>query len=180
MTPELIISIDPDLNEPASTRALKGTLDVDSFSVGGMQLDCENGVAYDLLLTNTGEGVVLSGEAACDAVTPCARCLKPARLHIEGSVEGYYVFDSCEGLEGYEDDEYETIAEDGTFDAVPAVMAAIVHATPYVVLCDEACAGLCLRCGADLNDGPCGCEEDDDVDPSNPFAVLKDYEFNDE
>lgn len=41
---------------------------------------------------------------------------------------------------------------------------------PYRPLCKHDCAGLCPRCGADLNAGPCGC----DLSPQNsPFAKLK-------
>jgi uncharacterized protein len=41
---------------------------------------------------------------------------------------------------------------------------------PYRPLCKTDCAGLCPRCGADLNNGPCGC----DLTPQNsPFAKLK-------
>ena len=41
---------------------------------------------------------------------------------------------------------------------------------PYRPLCKKDCAGLCPRCGADLNGGPCGC----DLTPQNsPFAKLK-------
>ena len=35
-------------------------------------------------------------------------------------------------------------------------------------LCSEDCKGLCPRCGANLNDGPCGCKRE--VDPR--LAVL--------
>ena len=42
-------------------------------------------------------------------------------------------------------------------------------------LCRDDCQGLCTACGANLNEGPCGCEPAaaDDVDAANPFAVLK-------
>jgi len=41
---------------------------------------------------------------------------------------------------------------------------------PYRPLCQTNCAGLCPRCGADLNTGPCGC----DLTPQiGPFAKLK-------
>lgn len=43
---------------------------------------------------------------------------------------------------------------------------------PYLPLCKPNCAGLCPRCGADLNHGPCGC----DLTPQNsPFAKLKGF-----
>lgn len=40
---------------------------------------------------------------------------------------------------------------------------------PMKPLCREDCAGLCGRCGADLNHGPCDCRPD--VDPR--WAMLK-------
>ena len=123
---------------------------------------------------------MLSGEASCTAITPCARCLAPTSLEISGAVEGYYLLEPAEDIDGYEDDEFEVIDADGSFDIAPAVIAALVYATPYVILCKEDCAGLCPRCGADLNEGPCSCGETDEIDPLNPFAVLKDLEFGDE
>ena len=37
------------------------------------------------------------------------------------------------------------------------------------LLCKEDCAGLCCRCGKNLNDGPCNCQKE--LDPR--FAALK-------
>ena len=34
--------------------------------------------------------------------------------------------------------------------------------TDSLFLCREDCKGLCPRCGADLNDGPCGCKPEKD------------------
>ena len=41
---------------------------------------------------------------------------------------------------------------------------AVAEVLPMSVLCREECAGLCARCGADLNAGPCDCT-DDEGDP---------------
>ena len=70
--------------------------------------------------------------------------------------------------------------EDGKFDAAGPIEAALVYATPFVILCKEDCKGLCPTCGADLNEGPCACDSSDDIDPDNPFAVLKNLKFNEE
>lgn len=177
---QLVVSIHPDLVEPASTRFLEGTLDEISYRVGGMDLETPDGIQYQLQLTNTGEGIVLSGEASCTAITPCTRCLVPTRIEVSGAVEGYYLLEASEDVDGYEDDEFEVIGADGSFDIAPAIIAALVHATPYVVLCKEDCAGLCPHCGADLNEGPCACNQEDEIDPTNPFAVLKDLKLEDE
>lgn len=177
---QLDVSIQPDLVEPASTRSLEGTLEVSSYNVGGIELETPKGISYQLQLTNTGEGIVLSGDASCLATTPCARCLEPARVEVEGPVEGYYLLEDAESAEGYESDEFEVVDEEGSFDIAPAIMAAIIHATPYIILCSDDCKGLCPSCGANLNEGPCDCGHDDDIDPLNPFAALKDLTFEDE
>jgi len=41
---------------------------------------------------------------------------------------------------------------------------------PLKPLCREECKGLCSRCGADLNQGPCGCPE---IENESPFALLQ-------
>ena len=46
----------------------------------------------------------------------------------------------------------------------------IVIAFPIRALCREDCQGLCAACGADLNQGKCGCES---RSINNKFAVLK-------
>lgn len=151
-----------------------------SYSVGAMELQTPQGVAYELQLTNTGEGVVLSGNLRCSAMTQCARCLKPAHVEINAEAEGYYLLKPADEVEGYERDEFDTVDEDGSFDIAPALEAALVYATPYIILCKEDCAGLCPTCGADLNEGPCACDAQDRIDPMNPFAALKDFKFDDE
>ena len=53
---------------------------------------------------------------------------------------------------------------------------AALLALPMRSLCREDCKGLCPNCGADLNDGDCGCETHTD----SPFAVLKMLEITEE
>ena len=52
-----------------------------------------------------------------------------------------------------------------SIDLAPAVWEELALAAPFKYLCRETCAGLCARCGANLNEGPCGCPPDRD-DPS--------------
>jgi uncharacterized protein len=59
-------------------------------------------------------------------------------------------------------------------------MSALIMETPYVVLCREDCAGLCPTCGANLNEGDCGCaaKAASEPDPMSPFAALKDLDVD--
>ena len=86
----LIIEAYPELSELGAFRVLKGTLDETSYRRGAEVLETPDGISYDLTLTNTGEGILLSGTASCTAHASCARCLAPATLEISGDVEGYY------------------------------------------------------------------------------------------
>ena len=48
------------------------------------------------------------------------------------------------------------IAE-GQIDLLPALRENLILAAPQHPLCQESCAGLCQVCGANLNEGVCGC-----------------------
>jgi uncharacterized protein len=42
-------------------------------------------------------------------------------------------------------------------ELAPMLREHIILAAPMQPICREDCAGLCARCGKDLNEGPCGC-----------------------
>ena len=78
-------------------------------------------------------------------------------------------------------DEFDVLPADKVIDLEPLITAALLLEFPLIPLCDEECKGLCPQCGANLNEGPCGCEpaaDDDDDMPPNPFAALKDFPFD--
>ena len=54
--------------------------------------------------------------------------------------------------------------------------------TPFVVLCQPDCKGLCPHCGANLNRETCDCavraEEERVMSDDNPFAALKNLTFD--
>lgn len=55
-------------------------------------------------------------------------------------------------------------------ELAPMLREQLILATPMHPLCTADCLGLCLRCGKDLNTGPCGCAVEP---PSGPFQVLR-------
>jgi len=91
--------------------------------------------------------------------TVCSRCLKPVRVPKHQFICRAFA-DSLQDEEN--DDIY--LVEGDTVDVDEIISEAIVLEMDSVVLCSEDCKGLCPQCGADLNDGDCGCE-DDNIDP---------------
>jgi uncharacterized protein len=59
--------------------------------------------------------------------------------------------------------------EGDTIDLTPLVHEQAILALPTRPLCGEGCRGLCPRCGANLNAGPCGCPA---PPPDHRLAVL--------
>jgi uncharacterized protein len=84
----------------------------------------------------------------------CRRCLVPVEVAIDAEVEVVFTPDP----DAADDPGVYPLEAAGTeIDLAPAVREELLLAVPAFVSCREECAGLCQRCGADLNSGPCGC-----------------------
>ena len=57
-----------------------------------------------------------------------------------------------------EDNDDIVLLESGRVDAGELARTALILGMDTKTLCSEDCKGLCPRCGANLNDGPCGCK----------------------
>lgn len=79
----------------------------------------------------------------------CDRCLEPAVLSLESDLKTVLTLDSSE------DDS--VWIENGKIDLCKTAYDALVLSLPIRILCKEDCRGLCPTCGANLNDGDCGC-----------------------
>ena len=69
---------------------------------------------------------------------------------------------------GIEENDEIVLLENGQVDAGELAREAFILGMDTKTLCSEDCKGLCPRCGADLNVGPCSCKKE--VDPR--LAVL--------
>lgn len=171
--------VHPALDEQGSRLPFSGTWDISGYSYGDEQLATPAGVRYDLVLSNTGEGVLVEGALEAAIEGQCARCLDTVREQVSAEVEGYFLFEPAEEVEGMARDEFECVDDEGRVDLSGPLMGALVYGTPYVLLCSEDCPGLCPTCGERLADGACTCDgdagdgDDDGYDEESPFAVLR-------
>ena len=93
----------------------------------------------------------------------CARCLREASLAISDELLYLYQLSGLElgtdtrlsSDEGFMPVEVEFFGR--TLDVADQVRESLFLLLPQKALCREDCAGLCPVCGADLNDGACGC-----------------------
>ena len=77
---------------------------------------------------------------------------------------------SCMLAEELQDEDNDEIVllEEGKVDLADLARTAFILGMDTKTLCSEDCKGLCPRCGADLNLGPCSCKKE--ADPR--LAVL--------
>lgn len=115
----------------------------------------------ELRLTKTGVGVAVRGRFRATMDLACSRCLEPFALTVAESFEVQYLpsrelgrEDEAE-LSGAELDVV-PMAED-RIDVDALLRENILLSLPVQPVCREGCRGLCPRCGASLNLGPCGC-----------------------
>jgi uncharacterized protein len=106
-----------------------------------------------------GQDLFFEGEIDARVDAQCARCLEDFRFDfaprfsfIMVPKEGRW---ADEKLDGGGDDL--TWYEGEEIDLSPMLRERILLSLPTLPLCRESCQGLCSRCGADLNDGACGC-----------------------
>ena len=170
------VDLSDRLENPGESYQLSGHIDGDGYAVGEKELTLPEGASYDVVFTNAGDGILVTGIVRASVTGECDRCLEPAAFEVAGEIEEYYLFEEPEDPESYEDG-FELIGPDRVIDLGDAISDAVVMDTPFVVLCQPDCKGLCPTCGANLNEGDCGCAEAAEqawVDSEeNPFAALK-------
>ena len=89
----------------------------------------------------------------------CDRCLE--------AFERAYSFDFshtlARTLSNGDDDEFDdyVVCPDNTLDLSELALSDLMLSLPSKILCKEDCLGLCMKCGKNLNDGECCCDNED-------------------
>jgi uncharacterized protein len=95
-------------------------------------------------------GVVARGEVVAPWEGDCRRCLATVRGELRPRV--------LEVFERSPDPEQTYPLMGDQLDLKPMARDAVLLELPQAPLCSERCPGLCPLCGADLNEGVCGCQ----------------------
>jgi len=123
----------------------------------GVDLELADSVTVEGRLQETGEGdfywhAFLAGGVKGE----CRRCLTDVLVPVDIEIRVLFSADP----ETAEDSGVYLLEKGaGEVDLGEAVREELALAGPSFLLCRDDCAGLCSRCGANLNDGPCSCEE---------------------
>ena len=115
-----------------------------------------------LQVDNLASRFLVNGKLEARGQAECARCLAAFELVWDVPVE-IMVLTDVDSDEG-EGDTLVIRQKRGEVDLDEPLRECLVLAFPAAPICHADCRGLCPQCGADLNQGPCGCRNDD-VDP---------------
>lgn len=124
----------------------------DGFSING---------EAKLVLTN--RSILATGRFNTVISTTCSRCLDDFEhpLEFELSAEffptGSILSTTPTSIDEIQEADGFTIGEDHILDLSEALRQNIVLSLPVKPICKPDCAGLCQKCGQDLNQGQCEC-----------------------
>lgn len=153
---QLLVNVADLLEQPGSLKHVRFEEWVEGLENDLVRIEPQNPLKFDLNLESIAEGAVLvRGEVKVDYTVTCRRCLDEMPLpHAVQMAEVYRPRGGDVWEEGY-------VIENETIDLHPAVRDSVVLNMPLYPLCREDCKGLCPRCGANLNRGPCSCPSED-------------------
>jgi uncharacterized protein len=124
------------------------------------------------------EQISLQGMVNASIEVACDRCAAPVIVPVDAGFDVTYVPAESQEVEPeateLQAEELSYAVYEGDYlDIDELAREQLLLALPTRQLCREDCRGLCLTCGADLNTGTCGCEQQE-VDPRwAALAALK-------
>lgn len=139
----------------------------DELDITDTDLKVTAPIQLEGVVENAGDVILLKADVKTEIERTCGRCLKVFTEPLAAQVvEKFYPA----GAENIENDAF--IYESDLLDITEPVRESLLLAVPLQSLCREDCRGLCPVCGADRNEGDCGCDATT-VDPR--LAALKQF-----
>jgi uncharacterized protein len=165
-----------DLTEIARTPGAHATHAFEETLPRDPDIELAEPASGTFTVTNTGRLLVLRGEVTATVRLPCSRCLEPmtAELRIPLSEE-FSTRPAAESIEEKTIDVEEPGAaafSENILDLTELVRQNILINLPLAPVCLEECAGICPRCGARLDAGPCGCPPEESESPLADLGKL--------
>jgi uncharacterized protein len=133
--------------------ALAGPLHEQGIDEGRSVMPTGAEAEVDVELVSFEGGIEVEGTIRAPWVGTCRRCAE--RVEGELQIPVHERFADL-AVAGPSDEDFYPIDLDH-IDLAPLVRDAVVLELPMAPLCKEDCAGLCPQCGANRNEGDCGC-----------------------
>ena len=168
------IDVKPILHAPGKRLDFQFSMDLSDMEFSGRH-PISRPLEVTGAVTNTADilDLELTARTTLDAV--CDRC---GREFLQDKTVTFRCM-LAEELQNEDNDEI-VLLENGEVDAGDLARTAFILEMDTKTLCSEDCKGLCPRCGADLNLGPCGCGKETDPRLAVLAKILKDRDGENE
>jgi DUF177 domain-containing protein len=132
-----------------------GELDAGDPALEGLDVQLTGPVrVLGRLQATDGDDFFWRGAIKATILGECRRCLTEVRVPLDAEFDVLFSTDP----DAADDPSVYPLPALATYiDLAPAVREELALTVPAFVLCRDECAGLCPKCGADLNAGPCEC-----------------------
>lgn len=166
MSEVLQISVHDLINKPGTMREKQLDVVIDepmaNFAIG---IPAGSTIEIDARFESVHEGILVTGDAFATASGECSRCLDPIDSAVEVEFQELFAYS------GTSEDDF--VVENESIDLDQVIRDAVVLSLPFQPVCGAGCKGLCVTCGAKLNEDPQHAHEAP-VDPRwNALTNLK-------
>ncbi len=152
------INLSKLLSIDGESQTYDAVVDMDEFASAVGTYRIVDKKPFSLTVTNVGKRKLeIAGEGTLSLNIPCDRCLEDVKTDISFSIERVLDVNEAAQSDRIEVDETDYF-EDNVLDVDRLVYIELLVNLPQKVLCQPECKGLCLKCGANLNEGECGCD----------------------
>ncbi len=168
-----------DLSELVVREGMRTVMDIDLPPVQDPDWEFIQPIRGTLTFTNGGEVIGIHGPLRTELRAPCDRCLAEVPSALEFTLDEDFAIEDVlhPGRRPTPDQDFDAVVGTVVYldqgrpilDLDELVRQWAISELPTRMLCREECAGLCDRCGQNLNEARCGCAESS---PDSPFAVL--------
>lgn len=146
--------------------------------IAEFNMDCKivKPVEAEITVLPAEDGCLVRGSISGEVTVPCNRCAEVAKAQISGKFDEFEEIPpentlKKSGGNGESHVVYERHAP--MLDLAGVAWEQFMLAMPVNPLCDETCKGLCPKCGANLNQGDCGCDRTEEDPRLAPLRNLK-------
>lgn len=153
------------------TLSFETELEMNSIVYGGEQFEILKKEPVKLTVHHAKKRcITVSGVTNLEIAIPCDRCLKDVSVSFAVDLNCQIDFENLE--ENPEQAlEISNFMEENMLDVDALVCNEIMVLWPTKILCSASCKGICKKCGKNLNEGSCNCDQTE-LDPR--MAAIRD------
>jgi len=143
------INIEAIKDTLGATMNINRSVELETTTIHGQEINFIAPCKLDLMVINSEDEYVVSGEGQLKLELPCTRCLELFTKSLEFK---------------FQEEIAKEAVENNELDLEHSLWEHIRVALPMQTVCSEDCQGLCPTCGTNLNYEDCDCY-DHEVDP---------------